>query len=175
MFRRALLLTGVLLLSLAFAALAQEFVVQVNQGAGDQSDYLFSRVGKVKEDGSMDWGNSTKIAKGKSACVAVEGKTAVLVKRGTGDAKEDLLYQVGTVDLNTMTVAWGPEVRFNKGASPFVSFKGTRVVVVNQSPDSERLWMMVGVLEVQRQQITFGQAVKYDNGANPAIGIEVAK
>lgn len=177
MFRRVLLTTGALVLAMALAAFAQEFVVEVSAGGGDQADNLFSRVGKIKEDGSMDWGNKIKIGKGKGPSVAADGKTAVLVSRGAGnETKDDLFYRVGTVDLTAMTIAWGAEVNFSKGDRPSVSFKGIRVVEVHQSPDNERLWIMNGILEVQRQQITFGQAVKYDpDGSNPTIAVESIK
>lgn len=166
-----------LVLLMAFAAVAQEFVVEVSGGAGEQADNLFSRVGKVKEDGTMDWGNKIKIGKGKGPCVAVDGKGAVLVNRGgTNDTKDDLFYRVGTVDLTTMVVTWGAEVKYDKGDRPSVSFKGTRVIEVHQSGETDRLWITSGVLDVQRQQIAFIPAVKYDpDGTNPSIAVESSK
>ncbi len=170
---RAIFLAGVFALALALPTFAQDVFVEVSSGSGDQEEVMFSRLCKIKEDGTLDWGNKVKIGKGKSHNVYLDGKTAVLVHRGAAkETEETLYYHVGTVDLTTMTVAWGPEVQYGKGSQPSVSFKGTRVVQVHRSPNSDRLWIMTGAIDVARQQITFGEAVKYDEtGRSPSISL----
>lgn len=171
--KRVAFLTGILTLALTCPIFAQNCFVEVSSGAADQEDNMFSRVCKIKEDGTLDWGNKIKIGKGKSPCVFLDGKIAVLVHRGsTKESAEDLFYHVGAVDLTTMAVTWGPEVKYGNGAQPFVSFKGNRVVEVHQSGDHDRLWITMGTIDVQRQQISFGEAVKYDpEGRNPSVSL----
>lgn len=173
MSKKAVFLAGIFTLALAFPVFAQDCFVEVSSGAGDQEEVMFSRLCKIKDDGTLDWGNKIKIGKGKSHAVYLDGKTAVLVHRGAAkETEETLFYHVGTVDLTTMVVAWGPEVQYGKGAQPSVSFKGTRVIEAHRSPNSDRLWIMIGTIDVQRQQITFGEAAKYDEtGRSPAISL----
>lgn len=174
---RVVLLASVLTLALTFPAFAEDCFVEVSSGSGDQEDVMFSRVCKIKDDGTLDWGNKTKIGKGKSHNVYLDGKTAVLVHRGAAkDTEETLFYHVGTVDLTTMAITWGPEVKYANGSQPSVSFKGTRIVQTHRSPNNDRLWIMTGTIDVQRQQIAFGEPVKYDEaGRSPSVSLGSGK
>ena len=176
MFGKRGLLIGVLAaVALSYgSAFAGQYFVEVSAGSESENNSLFSRVGTFKEDGTIDWGNNIKIGKGKSPSVALQGKNAVLVYRGTSSENEDeLFYRVGTVDLTTMAATWGAEVKYSKGAGPSVALKGTRVVEVHQSPAKDKIWITVGVMDPQRQQIAWGTSVLYDEaGRSPAISIE---
>jgi hypothetical protein len=175
--KKAMLLAGVFTLALVLPVFAQDVFVEISSGSGDQEEVMFSRVCKIKEDGTLDWGNKVKIGKGKSHCAYLDGKIAVLVHRGAGKETEDaLFYHVGTVDLTTMTVNWGPEVQYGSGAQPSVSFKGNQIVQAHRSPNNDRLWIMTGTIDVARQQITFGAPVKYDEaGRSPSISLGSSK
>ena len=156
------------------AALAKDYFLEVSTGSGSEETNLFSRIGVFKDDGSIDWGNKIKIGKGKSASAALQGKSTVLVYKGSqADTEDDLFYRVGTVDLTTMVPTWGPEVKYSKGSAPAVTLKGTRVVEVHQSPSKDTIWIINGVIDTQRQQITWGTSTKYDEaGRGPDISLE---
>lgn len=170
---------GLLICSLAAVALsystvfAKEFFVEVSAGVEEEADVMFSRVGMVKEDGTIDWGNKIRIGKGKWPSVAVEGMNTVVVHRGyQKETENDLYYHIGTVDLASLSVSWGPEVNYVKGDRPSVSLHGTRVIAVYQAVDKEKLYIMVGTIDVQRKQISWGEASLYDpRGRNSSLDL----
>lgn len=160
--------------ALGYSAASAQHFVEVSIGSEAEKDNLFSRIGVIKEDGGIDWGNKVKVGKGKTPSVSLDGKNAVLVYRGSQTETEDeLFYRVGTIDLTTMMATWGAEVKYVRGGNPSVALKGTRVVEVHQSPAKDNTWIAVGVIDTQRQQIAWGAPVKYDDaGRGPAISLE---
>lgn len=169
MFKR-LVFVGVLL---AFTtAWAQEYVVEVSTAAA--SDNIYYRVGNVREDGALDWGIETKAdEQGKSLGITTCGGTAIMVFRND---ESEIMYKVGAVDIETLTVAWGPKQQFAKGKSPTIDLEGTRVTAVYQGTKKDVLYVMTGWLEAPRKQINWGGAFQYDDqGKNPAIAVGTAK
>ncbi len=171
--RSSLLICAFAVVALSYnPAFSKEFFVEVSAGAEEDAEVMFSRVGVVHE-GGIDWGNKIRIGKGKSPCVSVEGMNAVVVHRGhTSETEDELFYHIGVVDLTSMSVAWGPEVRYVKGDKPFVTLKGTRVIAVYQAKDKEKLFIMNGTIDVARKQIAWGEPALYDpKGRNPSLDL----
>lgn len=171
--------TGLLICSLTAVVLSyspvlsKEFFVEVSAGAEEEADVMFSRVGVLQESGTIDWGNKIRIGKGKSPCVSVEGINTVVVHRGhERETEDELYYHIGVIDLTSMSVSWGPEVKYVKGDRPFVSLKGTRVIAVYQAKEKDKLFIMSGTIDVQRKQISWGEATMYDpKGRNPSLDL----
>lgn len=174
MLKKSALLGGLMVLLSTSAVLAKEYLLEASAGAESESKSLFSRVGVIKDDGTIDWGNKIKLGSGKSPCVAIQGMNAVMVHRGhTTETEDELYYRIGTIDLTTMAATWGPEVKYAKGDRPFVTLRGTRVVEVHQAKDKDKLFISTGTIDTQRKQITWSATLQYDaDGRNPSLGID---
>ena len=142
-------------------SLANELVLEVHKAEDKQ--VMFSRVGEIAENGFIDWGNVSKIAKASSLGVGFDGeKTAVLVY-GDDDDEKKLLYRVGHVDRESLTISWGAsEVIGFKGRSPGVTIRGNRVILSMKGASKNNLYVVTGVIQGDRKQVVWGNTQIFD-------------
>ena len=166
--KTSLLMSGLAFVAFASAAFGAQLAVEVSQAA--DSDNIYSRVGIISEDGSIDWGNKIKAGSGKSPCVTAEGSVAVLVY--LNEKKGELVYQVGDVDPDRVRVDWGPAVSYGGGRRPFFSLHNGQLIEVHQGKNKDKLFCQIGDVDTKRQQITFSAATSYDEqGRSPSIAL----
>ena len=85
-------------------SLAKELVLEVHKAADKQ--VMYSRVGEIADNGFIDWGNVSKIAKASSLGVGFDGKKLAVLVYGDDDDEKKFLYRVGHVFSGDYTCQW---------------------------------------------------------------------
>ena len=142
-------------------SLAKELVLEVHKAEDKQ--VMFSRVGEIAENGFVDWGNVSKIAKASSLGVGFDGKKTAVLVYGDDDDEKKLLYRVGHVDRESLTISWGASEAIGfKGRSPGVTIRGNRVILSMKGASKNNLYVVAGVIQGERKQVVWGNTQIFD-------------
>ena len=159
--KKYLTLLSVLIFLCAVDSTAQDLVVEVHRDLEKGS--MFSKVGKVEDNGFVDWGTSVKIAKASNLGVGFDGKKIAILVYGDDAEKETLYCRVGHVDSEALSVSWGEsELTGIKGRSPSVTIRGNRVILSLRGASKDNMYVATGVIQSERRQVVWGKTQIFD-------------
>lgn len=142
-------------------SLATELVLEVHKAEDKQ--VMYSRVGEIADNGFIDWGNVSKIAKASSLGVGFDGKKLAVLVYGDDDDEKKFLYRVGHVDSESLTISWGASEPIGiKGRSPGVTIRGNRVILSLKGSSKDNLYVVTGVIQGERKQVVWGNTQIFD-------------
>ena len=146
-------------------------VVEVHKGK--HSDKLYYRCGKMNQDGTMTWDQSShQYDTGSTPWVAINDQQVVVeVHKGAKDNNK-FYYRVGHLRDN-FQIEWGDSRQYDtSGLNPCIAIRDKQIIEVHKGKNNNKLHYRLGMLNDRQKTVTWGDSHDYDSsGQNPSVTI----